>query len=369
MASPSPNAAVPWADVLGPPVRALAELALHQGGGPDSRRTWSTREELVDELHRRLRPLVPDGELRKILDPIAAPAAAQIPDWLLNLLGLAPVIGPTIQTVDAALSAAQIPDVAKNLLGPAIDLFKGMVEGLLIRIFGKDAAANIDRSGDLFAWVGSLQDIITQEARLTAGPLSFADALQYENRISGVEIVLILASFIFSIVVEVVSFGQVDAFAGLLINLVSRAVGDTSKQVSSQLVRRAVADPFEAGYARIHRHKELSTSEAEEAFALGLLDEPVYVDVLVANGFTDRAIQGKVSLARVRSLNQAGVFPIRTKFLAPSSLASALAAGILTDEEFLLELARQGYDDFALEVLYALAKLKKPPAVPPGVGP
>lgn len=356
---------VPWSEVLGPGVQALAELALHHPGG--AQRSWSSREELVEELRRRLRPFMPEGELKKILDPIADPAAAQLPGWLVDVVSGVPVLGPLIKSLDTAGAAGQTPDVATALLGPAIDFFKAMVESLLTRIFGAQATVNIDRTGDLFAWVGSLQDIITDEARLTSGPLSFADVLKYENRISGTHTILILASFLFSITVEVISLGQVDAFAGLLINLIDGAVGDVDKIVSSQLARRAVADPFEAGYARIHRHKEISTSEAEEAFALGLLDETQLVEALVVGGYTDRAIQDKVTLARVRALNQAGVFPIRTKFVSPSALASALAAKILTDEEFLLELARQGYDDFALEVLYALAKLKKAPAAPAGV--
>jgi len=257
-----------------------------------------------------------------------------------------------------AATAMDIVQASVKGVGGAIQ------EGVKI-ILGAEAAANIDLSGDLFAFIGSLQDVIIDERLLTSGPLDFSTVLRYENRLAGLRMVIVMVSFAFSLIVEVATFGQVEGFVGLLIHLIDDVVADQHRIVATSMIRRAVAVPLEAGYDRIHRHKELSTSEAEESFALGLLPDDEYVDVLVSNSFTDRAIQRKVELARVRALNQAGVFPLRTKAIPPSTLAAAYAAKIVTDEEFLGELARQGYDDNALEIYHALAQLKKPPPLPP----
>ena len=257
---------------------------------------------------------------------------------------------------------------AKAVIGtiPAVvQPLSAAVKDAVSQVLGADRASNIDTSGDLLAFVGSLQDVITDERRLTAGPLSFADALRYENEITGLRTIVVLMSFAFSIVVESVTLGQVEGFVGLLIHMVDDIVGDAARVVSTQLVRKAVGDPFTKGYARIHRSTDLSASEAGESHALGLIDDVRLVDVLISGSFTDQAIQEKVQLARVKALNQAGVFPLRTKFVSPATLTQALKAGIVSDEEFVEQLARQGYDDTALAILWGLAQLKLPPPEAP----
>ncbi len=249
--------------------------------------------------------------------------------------------------------------------GAAARFLMETVKGIVASILGDEQAAVIDTSGDLVKFVATFSDAISFENVLTSGPLSFADALQLENQLEGMHVLFILGSYLFHLIVSAVSLGVVGSTIGLLINLIDRMIGDKSRILSTQLVRRAVGDPFESGYQRIHRHKDLSTSEAEESYALGLLPETEYVDVLVGNGFTNRAIQRKVELGRVRALNQAGVFPLRTKFIPPSTLIQAYAARIVDDDGLLGELARQGYDDNALEIFHTLAQLKKPPPAPP----
>jgi hypothetical protein len=277
------------------------------------------------------------------------------------------VVGATQSVVQTAIGAAggvigKLPEILK----PAV---KGVADLLVTALRGAgflEEADMIDTSGEIVKFIASVEDAMTREDLLTSRPLSYQDALKYEDQLSGKVILVVLLSKFYSMAIEVMSLGQLETQAGFILNLVDRIVGDTASVVSSQLTRRAVAEPLQAGMKRLHRHTELSTSEAEESFALGLLPDAEYVDVLVSNGFTDRAIQRKVELGRVRALNQAGVFPLRAKFISPSTLISAYKAGIVSNEELLGELARQGYDDVALSVFWGLAQLKVAPASPPG---
>ena len=262
-------------------------------------------------------------------------------------------------TLTAGLTFIQgIPAMTSEATRAATQAVASAIKEGVRVILGPAEAGNIDTSGDIFAFIGSLQDVIIDERLLTSGPLTFAQVLQYENRLSWMRTVIVLASFAFSLIVETVTLGQVEGFVGLLIHMVDDVVADAAKVVSTQLVRKAVAEPFTAGYARIHRNEVLSAGDAEEAFAGGMITEAVLTDTLVSHGFNDAAIQTKVSLARLRAFNQAGIFPIRTKFLPPATLEAAFRAGILTDSEYVKELARQGYDDDALAVIWGLAQLK-----------
>ena len=62
-----------------------------------------------------------------------------------------------------AATAMDIVQASVKGVGGAIQ------EGVKI-ILGAEAAANIDLSGDLFAFIGSLQDVIIDERLLTSGP-------------------------------------------------------------------------------------------------------------------------------------------------------------------------------------------------------
>lgn len=402
MATAGAAESLPWAEILRPMIREL--LARTPLEGP-------RREAAVAELRRRLAIVLPAADVEALFQEPTTPGEGPVfggddPKVTFHIIdrGGFPVLGAIVSLVLAEGFAPEVvgtTDAGGNVafdLNPGdyrfharkgtafadfvykvgtadasetveigiqpsfvdtlLAVFRPAVEGLLERFVGPERMANVDREGDFFSWLGSLQDILVDENRLTSGPFTFADALRYENHISGIQVAMILVSFVFSMTVEVLSLGQVDAFTGLLIHMMDSTVGDVAKVVSTQLVRRAVGGPLEAGYARIHRFKELSTSEAEEAFALGLLDVTTYVDILVADSFTDRAIQQKVQLARVRAFNEAGVFPIRAKFLPPSTLLEAYGKGVVDDRELLTELARQGYDDVALDVYHVLAQLR-----------
>ncbi len=290
-------------------------------------------------------------------------------ETLLRLIANIPgTLGP--QAVVAGLDEVRKthPEVAlPDFFGPATVMLGGLVKAFVRIVLGETRASQIAVEGGLFQLFGSIHDAIIQEDVLTSGPLSFAQVLQYENQLSGMHTVLILASFVFHLVVEAVSLGTLGSSIGLLLHVLDSTVGDASRVVSTQLVRRAVSDPLVGGYDRIHRHKGLSASEAEESYALGLLPEVDLVETLAASSFTDEAIQRKVELGRIRALNQAGTFPLRTKAIPPTTLIQAYAAKIVDDVEFLGELSRQGYDDNALEIFHALAQLRKPPPAPPGV--
>lgn len=291
-----------------------------------------------------------------------------ITDLIVNLAGfvyapVAPTFVATYQQLVAEHPEAAVP----NYMGAVVSLLGNLVKSFLATIIGVEAAAQIDTSGDVVKLFASIDDAVSREDLLTAGPLSFAQVLQYEDRLSGMHLTLVAVSFIFSIVLGAVSLGILGSSIGLLLNLIDTTIGDSARVVSTQLVRRAVGDVYGEGYARMHRTKDLSTTEAEEAYALGMIDEARYVDVLVSGSFKDDAIQTKVALGRVRALNQAGIYPVRTKFVSAGTLASALKAGVVDDAEFLGELARQGYDDVALEIIWSLAQLKAAPPAPPGV--
>ena len=86
-----------------------------------------------------------------------------------------------------AATAMDIVQASVKGVGGAIQ------EGVKI-ILGAEAAANIDLSGDLFAFIGSLQDVIIDERLLTSGPLDFATVLRYENRLAGLRMVIVMVS-------------------------------------------------------------------------------------------------------------------------------------------------------------------------------
>jgi hypothetical protein len=168
---------------------------------------------------------------------------------------------------------------------------------------------------------------------------------------------------LFSVIVDALSLGTLGSITGLVIHLIDDIVGQASAITSVQLWRRAVAEPLQVGFARIHRNQELAPSQAEEAYALGIINDEELVDVFAAAGYNDRAVVTRTALARVRYENQAGRFPVRVKTVSRTVLDQALKAQIISDAEYVQALGDQGYDDFAITVFWGLAQLKNvPPA-------
>ena len=310
----------------------------------------------------------PAGRPGEISDGLPAPIGAQA-DVGLELtrifasLGLVPLPHQVFDAIDAARAAhpeIQLP----NYLGPAIVFLTKTVQGIVRAVMGEERARRIDVSGDLVLFVASVSDTIGLEDVLREGPLDFAGVLRVKDQLEGMHVLLILASFLFHVLIEAVSLGILGASAGLLLNLVDRIIGDRASILQAQLVRRAVAEPLTKGFARIHRHGEISEADAELAFSQGLIDEDRLVDVYVSAGLSDQGIQERVMVARIKALQTTGVQAIRTKFVPRAVLEKATLSGILTDEEYIRELARQGFDDEALAIFWALISKKIP--APPG---
>ena len=287
------------------------------------------------------------------------------------------VLGSIVSALTSLLGAASMlnaDNFAQGLEVVTTGLFEGFktfalaVKGYLKKMGLGDLADNLDMSGDPLAFLGSIQDILIDEKFLTQGPLTFQQLLQYENRLSGIQVAVVLGSFAFSLVVEVISFGQVEGFVGLLIHMVDDAVSNAAKIVSTQLVRRAVADPFADGFLQIHRTKDASSSELEEAFADGVIAEEDVVKGLAVQGFTDEAIKLKVSLAKTRQLRQAGETFSRVKPATPSILEWGVKNRVISVEEAMEQLEIGGFNDVARAIYWARLTNIEAGALEPGEG-
>lgn len=273
--------------------------------------------------------------------------------------GLAAGIGAGIGAIGPAVGGIF------DALTPAVKGLADLVVDLMDRAGMGDLSANIDRTGDFFAFLGSLQDVIVDEAALTTGPLTFAQLLAYENRISGIRTVVVLVSYAWSIVKETVTLGQVEGDVGLLIHLIDDAVGDVAKVVSTQLIRRAIADPLADGFKEIHRTVGVSPAEASRAYELGLVDDGELVAMLAREGVSDRAIQLKVGLARVAFLERRGVGMKRTRLPSAGQLDAMAREGVISEDEYVRGLGRLGYEEDDRARLLALSRTRrKPPPEP-----
>ncbi len=283
----------------------------------------------------------------------------------------ASIFTPLIQGLGAAVEAT-VPAIAEFFarfeeeLKPTVRTVAMSIRDRLTKMGLGAQAGNVDTSGDVLAFLGSLQDLIIDERLLTGGPLSFDEVLAYENRLSGIRTAVVLVSWVFAQVVEVVSIGQVKGGLGLLIHLVDDIVGDSSRVVTTQLMRRAVGDPLGEGYKLVHRTGRLSTSELEEGYAIGLVDDPELVDGLARDGFDDRAVELKGQLAAIRRFRNAGIEPVRRTPLSASVLGQLLRGGVIDEATFIARLVDRGYSDDDVQALLALNRLKIPP--PPGGG-
>ncbi len=247
-----------------------------------------------------------------------------------------------------------------SALNATVGALGNLVRDLLRAANRADLAGQIDTSGDLFAFVGSLQDAIIDRAKLTSGALTFEEVLVYADRLEGMRTIVVLVSFVFSIAVDVLALGQQVAPIGLLLHLIDDVVGDASRLVSTQLVRRAVGDPLADGYKLVHRTGLLSSSAAAKAYELGMIDDDELVDALVHDGLNDRAVQVLTQLARVARLANVGEIPVRTKLLTQAQGETLTRAKIWTEAQYVALLGKLGYTDDAIKDLVRLATEKKP---------
>jgi len=331
--------------------------------------TWGPRDpsaiadDVVDELRRRsVDPPRPVGDARDLVGPVAAalpgnPGGTQLPGGR----SLRDVFPKVADAYEGKAPGAGLP---LPIIDDAIRAFVVMVANTTGFLLGEETAKNIDTSGNLFSFVGSLNGAIINQRRLTQGPLSFQEVLQVENRVAGMRTVLIVASFIFKVVVELIPLTQLSGLTGLILHMIDDVVGDAARILTTQIVRRAVSIPLERGYARIHRFKDLAAAEAQDALLAGVITEAEYVDVLVSESYTDRAIQAKVSHARLRALEDAQIVTTKARHVSPAELAAALKAGIIDEAEYVLDLRRLGYDDYSIGILFSLVTAKLPKTAP-----
>lgn len=346
---------IPFLEAMGVPIRKKIEaLAREKGLNPaDTEKTVETAWALAAKAaYSPMDVLIHPGEYLKVWDGLAAEAGlpklddfkGSIVNTIGGLLSAAFMFGADNLAAGFTAVSATIP-VAVSALGNGLKV-------VMAKMGMADLAENLDTGGDPLAFFGSIQDIVIDERRLTHGPLSIGELLRYENRLAGLRMGIVLISFIFSIVVEIASLGQVEGFVGLLLHMIDEVVADASRVVSTQLVRKAVADPFTDFYTSIHRTKDASPSELAEAYKEGLIGDPEIVAGLAKNGYTDDAITVKVGLARSARLYNVGLQPSREKPASSSVIEDAVASGWVTPEVGIRELSLQGLNDTALAIYW-----------------
>jgi len=298
--------------------------------------------------------------------PTSPDFTASIVNVLSGFLGAAVMFGADNLASGFGAIVTTLPTAVKALA-------RGL-QAIMEKMGMTDLAKNLDTSGDPLAFFGSIMDVVVDERVLTQGALPIAELLRYENRLQGIRMGIVLVSFIFSMVVEVASLGQVDGFIGLLLHIVDEVAADASRVVSTVLIRKAVADPFTDFYTEIHRTKDASPAELEAGLKEGLITEAEMVTGLAKNGYKDEAIQLKTGLARAARLYNVGLQPSRTKPAAPSVIEDAVGAGWISPEIGTRELALQGFNDTALKIYWnrftrAIYSGKKKAGVGPGPSP
>ncbi len=243
-------------------------------------------------------------------------------------------------------------------LKPAVRAMALAIQERLVSMGFKEQAANLETSGNVFGFLGSLQDVIVDRARLTTGPLSFEELLQYENRLTGMRTAIVLTSWIFAQAVEFVTFGQVKSAIGLLIHIVDDVVGDAARIVSTQLFRRGVGDPLAEGYKLVHRTGLLTASAASKAYELALIEDEELVDALARDGLNDRAIQVTTELARLARIDRQGEVALRTRRLTAAQLEDLYKKELVDRDKYVKGLALEGFTDESIELLVAAADVE-----------
>jgi hypothetical protein len=284
-------------------------------------------------------------------NPIAAALRQALEAALREISSLA--IGGAAVAGDVFGSLVQVLDASARGFGATVKIF-------LQRAGLHEVADGIDVSGDFLSFLGSLEDAIVDRRRLTAGPLSFEEGLQ------GLRACVILGSLVFSIAIQGLSLGQMAGVPGVIIHIADSVVEEHARIVSTQLVRKAVGDVLTDGYKQVHRTALLSGGDAAKAYELGILEDPELVEALARDGFNDRAIQVKTSLARVARLERAGEVVTRTKKVSLAEARILRTAGLYSREEFVHALAAEGFDDATISKFVSLEERKVAKKPPPG---
>jgi hypothetical protein len=290
-------------------------------------------------------------------NPIAAALRQALEAALREISSLA--IGGAAVAGDVFGSLVQVLDASARGFGATVKIF-------LQRAGLHEVADGIDVSGDFLSFLGSLEDAIVDRRRLTAGPLSFEEVLVYADRLQGLRACVILGSLVFSIAIQGLSLGQMAGVPGVIIHIADSVVEEHARIVSTQLVRKAVGDVLTDGYKQVHRTALLSGGDAAKAYELGILEDPELVEALARDGFNDRAIQVKTSLARVARLERAGEVVTRTKKVSLAEARILRTAGLYSREEFVHALAAEGFDDATISKFVSLEERKVAKKPPPG---
>jgi len=130
-------------------------------------------------------------------------------------------------------------------------------------------------------------------------------------------------------------------------------------QLMAPAMRYSILEPLEEYYKRYYRPKQLTESEARDAFELGLRDEKWYVEYLRKQGYSEELIELKVQVARLKALERQGIRVLREKEVPRSEAEEAYLNNDITEEELAKIYANLGYKDSAIEIMLRNMKRKK----------
>ncbi len=189
------------------------------------------------------------------------------------------------------------------------------------------------------------EDVILGEAA------DFRTILAYEDYIGGVQTLLWIVSFAFSLAAEAGSLGQLQSPMGFMLHMLDDQVSGAVKIIQRSLYTKAMGDVLEAGFRRIHRVEEASSSELMQGYQEGIIDDKALGDGLARLGFTDRAISLKRRLAARRRAEELGRIPTRTRNPSETRILEAWELAVIDTPKAVEKLGALGLSDEDVEMV------------------